>query len=358
MGTTEVVWDSYGRATDHYYGFRRRVCIGSCSGRSSRLISGSTCNSLAVTARIWSYNPFVSHEEFSQRTIGVPSQVVAILWMGLSATVDGIVTVVLLFCFSKAKSETTFDGTSSLIKKLMGLTMSTVLLTHLCGAAMCVLFLSAPAAHRTKSDPFWVLLEIVTELYALSLLFTINSRSAVRKTFEGTRVEEGLNDVDLEVKQEDQVPKQGKEINLADSSATLNWLDRQVEGPQGGPSLLVEMPALSYHSRSSDESGSGSSAMRLAPMKRMERLGSAQTEQTSSSRSSEHRPGMEVRYDLPIRPILSPDREMNFMEFLETAGQESEVTGGERRRSSLAHMLMNRKSSSGSSDIYERQRAG
>ena len=45
---------------------------------------------------------------------------------------------------------------------------------------MCILFLIAPKEHRTKSDLFWVLLEVITELYALSILFTIIQHESVR----------------------------------------------------------------------------------------------------------------------------------------------------------------------------------
>jgi hypothetical protein len=45
---------------------------------------------------------------------------------------------------------------------------------------MCIIFLASPAAHRTKNNLFWVLLEIITELYALSILFTIIHHESVR----------------------------------------------------------------------------------------------------------------------------------------------------------------------------------
>jgi hypothetical protein len=50
---------------------------------------------------------------------------------------------------------------------------------------MCVLFLSQPAQHRTKTTAFWICLEIITELYALSIVFTINARSSSRRTLHG-----------------------------------------------------------------------------------------------------------------------------------------------------------------------------
>ncbi|KAJ9124402.1 hypothetical protein QFC22_001202 [Naganishia vaughanmartiniae] len=77
------------------------------------------------------------------------------------------------------------DRTNDLIRQLITLTLETVLLTHICGAVMCVLFLSQPAQHRTKTTAFWICLEIITELYSLSVVFTINARSSARRTFHG-----------------------------------------------------------------------------------------------------------------------------------------------------------------------------
>lgn len=141
---------------------------------------------LAVTAYLWAADPWVSTESFSSRTIGVPSQIVAILWMGLSASLDALLTLTLLRALWRARSPT-FDTTNDVIRRLIALTLETVLLTHLCGAAMCVLFLSQPAAHRTKTTAFWILLEVITELYALSVVFTINARSGARRTLKGSQ---------------------------------------------------------------------------------------------------------------------------------------------------------------------------
>lgn len=140
--------------------------------------------SLAATAFIWARDPWVTKESFSSRAIGVPSQVVAITWMGLSASLDGILTVTLIRCLWRSRSPS-MDRTNDLIRQLITLTLETVLLTHICGAVMCVLFLSQPAQHRTKTTAFWIFLEIITELYSLSVVFTINARSSARRTLHG-----------------------------------------------------------------------------------------------------------------------------------------------------------------------------
>ncbi|WVR06118.1 hypothetical protein IAU60_003148 [Kwoniella sp. DSM 27419] len=131
---------------------------------------------LAITARIWADDPYVSREAFHSRPIGIPSQVVAITWMGLSAVTDGCITLLLIWRFRRAKNSA-FQSTRTLVRRMVALTLETVLLTHIVGGVMCVIFLASPAAHRTKSDIFWVLLESVTELYALSVVFTINART-------------------------------------------------------------------------------------------------------------------------------------------------------------------------------------
>ncbi|WWC66110.1 uncharacterized protein I206_100010 [Kwoniella pini CBS 10737] len=133
---------------------------------------------LAVTAHIWSDYPFVSKEAFKQRVIGIPSQVVAITWMGLSAVTDGSITLLLVWRFRQARNSVV-QSTRSLVKRMVALTLETVLLTHLVGGIMCIMFIASPAAHRTKNNVFWVLLESVTELYALSVVFTINSRTPI-----------------------------------------------------------------------------------------------------------------------------------------------------------------------------------
>lgn len=151
-----------------------------------KCIALTACCSLAVTAFLWAKDPWLSHQTFSSLAIGIPSQVVAILWMGLSASLDGFLTLTLIRCLWRARSPT-FDSTNDVIKRLIALTLETVLLTHICGAIMCVLFLSQPAAHRTKTTAFWIFLEIITELYALSIVFTINARSAARRILTGPK---------------------------------------------------------------------------------------------------------------------------------------------------------------------------
>jgi hypothetical protein len=146
-----------------------------------------------VTARLWADDPYVSTLEWAQvtRSIGTPSQIVAIVWMGLSALVDGVITLILVVRLRPHRATS-----PRLVKGLLSLTFETVFLTHLCGATMCVIFLASDPKHRTNKDVFWVLIETITELYALSMLFTINARRSLRQpdvTFgssESGRIEE------------------------------------------------------------------------------------------------------------------------------------------------------------------------
>lgn len=116
----------------------------------------------------------------ASRPIGVPSQIVAIAWMGCSAFTDGLLSSILIYYFFQARRGTTRWTTRRIAKRFIALTLETVLLTHVVGAIMCIIFLASPAAHRTKNNLFWVLLEIITELYALSILFTIIHHESVR----------------------------------------------------------------------------------------------------------------------------------------------------------------------------------
>jgi hypothetical protein len=184
-----------------------------------------------VTARIWANDPWVSAYDFSQRSIGVPSQVVAIVWMGLSALTDGAVTLALIYRFSKARASGQ-SATRSIARSLIALTLETVLLTHVVGGIMCIVFLASPADHRTNNELFWVLLEIVTELYALSVLFTINSRARVRKVLKGP---DHSSSVEIDSKPPETV----------DFGQTA--LDRRVEGYQGSTPFGVFVSGLEYN---------------------------------------------------------------------------------------------------------------
>ncbi|KAK8866187.1 hypothetical protein IAR55_001338 [Kwoniella newhampshirensis] len=185
---------------------------------------------LAVTARIWSNDPFVSYDDFHSRVIGVPSQAVAITWMGLSAFIDGSLTIILVYRFSQAR-RSAFHSTRSLVKRMIALTLETVLLTHMVGGIMCIIFLASPAAHRTHSDIFWVLLEIVTELYALSVVFTVNSRAPTTPPSSSSG-NDSYSDV-----QSDKPPL----------PSTGSALDRHVEGYQGSQPFGVRILDIAKH---------------------------------------------------------------------------------------------------------------
>lgn len=187
---------------------------------------------LAITARIWANDPWVSAFDMAHRAIGIPSQVVAITWMGLTAATDLSITLVLVYRFWQARRSPHSSGSSSLyaaFSKFIALTLETVLLTHLCGAVMCVLFLSAPASARTRDAFFWVLLEVVTELYALSILFTINTYATVRMEYNNPHPN---GTISMDEMEPPSASKQGGAVpppsDLAGSA-----LDRWVEGHRG-----------------------------------------------------------------------------------------------------------------------------
>ncbi|KAL0241847.1 hypothetical protein I308_106019 [Cryptococcus tetragattii IND107] len=186
---------------------------------------------LAITGRLWANNPYTTTEKFHFRVIGVPSQVVAILWMGLSAAIDGCITCMLLYRFSRAR-HSIFLSTRTLVRRMMTLTLSTVLLTHVVGGVMCIIFIASPSSHRTKSNILWVLLEMITELYALSAVFTINSRepsSPPPPLHENEEVEEA------------------KSTGGAEFPMNQTALDRQVEGYQGSTPFGVRVAFFSRH---------------------------------------------------------------------------------------------------------------
>lgn len=165
----------------------------------------------------------------------MPSQVVAILWMGLSAFTDGCLTLLLVTRFIRSRTPASSPRSSDIVSRLIALTLETVLLTHIVGAAMCVIFLASPPERRTQHPLFWVLLEIITELYALSILFTINSRNPAKDELEG-------------------LSGGGRQGGGAMSEAVLGQteLERRVEGYQGSTPFGVRMvmPTLGYEDSS------------------------------------------------------------------------------------------------------------
>jgi len=191
-------------------------------------------------------DPFVPGDQLHDRPISVPSQVVAILWMGMSAFTDGVLTLLLVTRFVRSKSPTT--SSPSTISRLIALTLETVLLTHIVGASMCIIFLASPPARRTQHPLFWILLEIITELYALSILFTINARKPAS---------DDLYDVNS-----------GGRGNFEGVTFGMSALDRQVEGYQGSTPFGVQMevPELGYQNSTggvggSESNGGGSSEL-------------------------------------------------------------------------------------------------
>lgn len=196
--------------------------------------------------KLTSLDPFVSHDELHGRPIGIPSQVVAILWMGLSALTDGCLTLLLVARFLRSRSATSTPRASSIISRLVALTLETVMLTHVVGASMCIIFLASPPATRTQHPLFWFLLEIITELYALSILFTINARNSAKDELEA-----------LSGGGRQAVRTESVMVPMGQTE-----LDRHVEGYQGSTPFGVRMvmPTLGYQSSSAVYGYVGSSS--------------------------------------------------------------------------------------------------
>jgi hypothetical protein len=144
---------------------------------------------------------------------------------------------------------------------------------------MCVVFLSRPAAHRTDLDIFWVLIEIITELYALSMLFTINSRRLVRRENASVTLTEDMPSIEEE----------GEEKVYGASE-----IERRVEGYQGDtPFGVMPQPRGPAHQLSS--------------------LGSGEEMLASSSASSGYRGMMQSELGTPGEEMIVPVLEMQPM---------------------------------------------
>jgi hypothetical protein len=139
------------------------------------------------------------------------------------------------------------DRTNDLIRQLITLTLETVLLTHICGAVMCVLFLSQPAQHRTKTTAFWIFLEIITELYSLSVVFTINARSSARRTFHGVPTPAAPPPTPAQPSADhDQNTQHGQAV-MTKNFTDQRRLDFAVEGMQEISRFSYHFPASTNH---------------------------------------------------------------------------------------------------------------
>ena len=141
-------------------------------------------DSLAVAAHVYGSDPWIPISTLSSRPIASISEACSITWMALSAFIDGTMTCILVYKFARARQSTLWS-TRKVARRLVALTLETVLLTHIVGATMCILFLVNDPRHRTRNNLFWVLLEVTAELYALSVLFTVMSHERVRRGLRG-----------------------------------------------------------------------------------------------------------------------------------------------------------------------------
>jgi hypothetical protein len=188
--------------------------------------------------------------------------------MGLSAFTDGTLTLLLIVRFIRSRPPSTPLSASSVITRLITLTLETVLLTHIVGASMCVIFLASPPSRRTQHPLFWILLEVITELYALSILFTINARRPAKEELDG-------------------MSGGGRTESDGVRGSSASELDRRVEGYQGSTpfGVRIAVPTLGYQggmehiqgssegsSREGMSSGQGSSDQ-TTPFKREEEKG-------------------------------------------------------------------------------------
>ncbi|ORX35367.1 hypothetical protein BD324DRAFT_652500 [Kockovaella imperatae] len=176
---------------------------------------------LAISARLWANDPWLSAAEWAEKTkvVGIPSEIVAIIWMALSAFTDGAITFILIYKFRSHSSRS-----PRLAARLVALTLETVLLTHLCEAVLCIIYLTSPIAHRTRSNMFWILLEVTNELYALSILFTINSRRQLKEMTRSGEVSTSTG--------------QGESMCV---DFGVSGVERRVEGYQGDTPFGVQM---------------------------------------------------------------------------------------------------------------------
>ena len=113
---------------------------------------------------------------------------------------------------------------------------------------MQVLFI----ATRTRTDAFWFFLELVTELYALSILFTLNSRASMRQSLAGSP-----GDINVHVPEKPLSPARRRDHHDDDEDRRRQLQFFTVEdGPDGQLEARwrersrVQQPALSHFTTS------------------------------------------------------------------------------------------------------------
>lgn len=153
--------------------FKLRYWIGFVSFATLTCIIGII---FAALARVWSMHPFQTQEEFEAMSIGPVADAFPTVWLTCAAAIDGGLTATLIYTLLKERQF--HKHTRQLLYEIAGLTLETVLLTHVIGATLFVLWLTS----RTRTNAFWFFIEIIAECYALSVLFTLNSRNRFRRT--------------------------------------------------------------------------------------------------------------------------------------------------------------------------------
>ncbi|KAL7006524.1 hypothetical protein EMMF5_003945 [Cystobasidiomycetes sp. EMM_F5] len=128
-----------------------------------------------VLARLWAQDPFIPYAQFQDISVGPAANALPTVWLSCAACIDGGITASLVYMLYREKHD--YRHTKALVMNVIRLTLETVLLTHIIGATLFVLWLTS----RTTTNAFWFFIEIISEMYALSVLFTLNSRNSFRK---------------------------------------------------------------------------------------------------------------------------------------------------------------------------------
>lgn len=116
-----------------------------------------------------SLTPFHRYCPIQAIKLGPAANAMPTVWFSLAATIDGSITLSLLYLLLHQAHA--YTHTREMLLQVVRLTLETVLLTHAIGATLFVLWLVS----RTRSNMFWFLLEIIAETYSLSILFTLKS---------------------------------------------------------------------------------------------------------------------------------------------------------------------------------------
>ncbi|KIP03764.1 hypothetical protein PHLGIDRAFT_25944 [Phlebiopsis gigantea 11061_1 CR5-6] len=146
---------------------------------------------LPATLLVARIGTFSLHEWMEFESVGY-SKILMNVGLVLASSVDILITVILTFLFRKHRASTSFKRTQHLVQQLMVYTINTGAFTTVCGIAALFMF-----NFLTSNLMFGGMLEILSKLYANSLLGMLNAREHLKDEYSSHG---GVNTIPLHIR--------------------------------------------------------------------------------------------------------------------------------------------------------------